>query len=83
MIVKVTRKHIKNGKRGSETSYPIALALRGMSFKDCEVNVHDWYFKDKVVELPKEARAFIKKFDDKEPVEPFSFRTVNLKKAVR
>ena len=80
MIVKVTRKHIEDGKRGSITSCPIALALKGMSFKGCEVHEEDWYFADEIAPLPKEAREFILKFDDKEPVWPFSFRTVNLKK---
>ena len=81
MIVKVTKKHIKNGKRGSSISCPIALALRGMSFKGCIVNSEDWDFKDKIASLPRNARKFIEDFDEKEPVSPFSFRTVNLKKA--
>lgn len=81
MIVKVTRKHIKNGKRGSMKSCPIALALIGMSFKDCKVDSADWCFRDNSATLPKQAQEFIDKFDDKEPVKPFSFRTVNLKKA--
>ena len=84
MIVKVTRKDIRHGEPDSTDSCPIALALRRMSFEWCQVQNSYWsYYNNRNrAPLPKKAKEFIKAFDQEKPVSPFSFRTVNLKKAV-
>ena len=80
MIVKVTRRDIKNGHLKDEKSCPIALALRRLSFKGCKVDGYDWSFGNAEAKLPKSARNFVEAFDNGKPVKPFSFRTRNLKK---
>src|SRR5271170_7675821 len=75
----VTKSHIATGKQSS-TQCPIALALIDKRYE--EVNVGElkdeayFYYEgvDYIAELSKRAIKFIDKFDNNEPVKPFSFR---------
>jgi hypothetical protein len=74
MTVKVTKRHIQNGKRGS-THCPVALAIIdlvetglfvavGMTLVDID---------NKLFVLPEEAQRFIKLFDNGEECTPIEF----------
>ena len=76
MIVKVTMKHIKNGKKHDCRYCPIGLAL-----KDAGINTMDkehWVSKGFAMWLKngvsRKFEDFSSKFDFGIPVKPFSFR---------
>ncbi len=84
MLVKVTQKHIDEGKRADCYTCPIALAILDIDPKPVNVQVKYSYVmiyiekngKYKQYELPWEAREFISKFDNGKKVEPFEFELV-------
>lgn len=77
-MVRITRKHIRNGKQASGDSCPIALALREMCKPNVKISV-DYIFKiwdDILYEFvgPNVAFEFIQQFDKKKSsVKPISF----------
>jgi hypothetical protein len=77
----VRRKHIRDGSKGSRYWCPIALALRELGYG---MNAYLAVEEEKVTlggyefALPRSARRFIVRFDDKKPVKPFTFRLVGL-----
>lgn len=84
MRVEVTRQNIEDGRPWDEHACPIALALDSMDLNSVEVMTkmaYCWDSQRGVVmeaELPKEARDFIRDFDESEDeearlLEPFSF----------
>ena len=84
MRVEVTRRNIDEGQPFDEHSCPIALALDRMDLNSVEVlgnAAYCWDSQRGVVmeaELPKEARDFIRDFDESDGeearlLEPFSF----------
>lgn len=79
MQVRVTADHIKRGKRRSESSCPIALALceklqvetqRGTSVGQMHLTVKGVRLLSKV---PKKIVQFIEAFDKGSKVKPFTF----------
>ena len=78
VTVRVTRKHIKEGKRGDALSCPIALALQDAGVSDPLVgsDQFDGYRSKRFVSgcLTRRAQTFIERFDDKKPVKPATFR---------
>ena len=81
MIIKVTKKHIKEGKCGSYRNCPIALALKSKGFTRVYVDGGDVRAHNSAgfidANLPIRAMKFIVKFDSGRPVKPFSFRIQN------
>lgn len=74
MKVKVTKKHIKKGKRGQPTGCPIALALKEQyGLKRPRVHGDQVHFPGKSCDLPDKASFFIQQFDSGEKVVPFEF----------
>ncbi len=74
MKVRVTQEHIRCGERRSPRGCPIALALRekrGLS--NVRVHLTHAFTPSHEFRLPLEAQEFIKAFDNRSPVEPFSF----------
>lgn len=84
MLIHVTSEHIKNGRKGSPSACPIALAIMKKCY-DVYVGTDylqvkkqpDRYFTN--MRFPKAVKAFIRKFDCGEEVAPFSF-TLRAKK---
>lgn len=75
MTIRVTKEDIRLGRWKSSSACPIARALK-RKFKGCYPVVEFFYIKingDRYG-LPKEAINFIRQFDDKRPVKPFSFQ---------
>ena len=87
MKIKVTQKDIDKGVRSSCYYCPIAHAFKRAvkNNNDCDSYVCTSYIvyrpddKRDRYELPKEARKFIKHFDNSRPVEPFSFELKKVK----
>lgn len=75
MKVRVLAKDIKKGEEYSETSCPIALALKRKTHKHCEVNTDHIYIDTKRYIMPDEAMDFVEHFDSGCTVRPFSFET--------
>lgn len=73
MRVKVTQKHIKNGKNGDREFCPIALALMDKGSQCVTVLHKSCYLNGHSYRLPIVAREFILKFDRDQKVEPFEF----------
>ena len=73
MKIHVTRKHIKQGKRGYISFCPIALALKGYGFKEVMVDDEMAQVDGKESWLSKRTRLFIANFDLGKPVKPFVF----------
>ena len=74
MKIRVTRKHIKQGKWKNARSCPIALALVGCGLNDVVVGSSEADIKGQCcLPLPKTARRFIERFDHGKPVKPFVF----------
>ena len=74
--IKVTKAHIKRGKRGTSDWCPIALAVRRAYFYPSVYG--SWFCHGsgagrRVVQLPDVAREFIRRFDAGEDVAPFEF----------
>ena len=79
MKLKITKKHIKEGKKKNYLSCPIAVALQERFANivrvlgtECGIGMY-WY------PLPLEAQNFIKKFDAGKKVVPFNFIIKGLK----
>jgi len=77
--VRVTREHIKMGKRVTLTMCPIALALKPLY---PEVSVDSYHIRLKrftntkpsvEVTTPRKASEFVQAFDGNLPVKPFTF----------
>jgi hypothetical protein len=75
--IDVTSDDIAKGEREQPCRCPIALALTRAHPGQWVLGEHtaDFYFDDAdgTISLPNEARDFIKRFDNGDPVEPFSF----------
>lgn len=73
-LIKVKRKHIINGRRGSCKVCPIAKALVEQ-FDTTMVNVDGEFAQVNLVssKLPRSASRFIDRFDDGKKVKPFNF----------
>jgi hypothetical protein len=77
--IRVTNRAIINGDRHSQTECPIALAMRSLfrhgewlRVRDDEVRIGDLHCYH-CIPLPKSAKIFISRFDEGNPVKPFSF----------
>lgn len=73
MKIKVTRKHIRKGKRGLSFRCPVALALKEKTKVEWMVGLRYANSRVKLFDLPPVAVDFIRDFDDGKRVEPFSF----------
>ena len=77
--IKVEKKHIQDGKRGSPAYCPIALAIEDAGYWHPVVDKEVAEFVDSEKEwtwefdLPTEARSFIMKYDAGREVRPFEF----------
>ena len=76
----MTQADIDGGDRARPSSCPIALAMRRVFGDHAEVGInHFWPYYDEWPKeavagvLPKQARRFVREFDDGRSVEPFSF----------
>lgn len=77
MIVKVTKKHIRLGKRSCVSECPIALAMKDAGFERVGVSSDHAEYGDnfeKLVYLPGKVSEFIDAFDHQREVHPISFR---------
>jgi len=77
-VINVTERDIKRAKNliGSQPSSvccPIALAVRRVFRKPYRVGLGDIIRDRDFIELPREARTFISRFDDGLPVKPIRF----------
>jgi hypothetical protein len=78
MLVHVTKKHIKKGKRKAIASCPVALALREVGYRRATVASYvlldgkdscaDRLFRPSI-----RVARLINRFDDGKQIEPFSF----------
>lgn len=91
LLVRVSRKHIKQGVRGSNCGCPIALSLNEMIqqekrdahlcvlYKFLSITPNHGPYDDKlnvVYDLPDSAVEFIKRFDGGWKVFPFEFQAI-------
>ena len=75
-VIEVTQEDIDRGVRKESCQCPIALALQRCTgylwaagpLEACRIGV-----ADSDVEFPRDAKRFIRNFDDGLPVQPFSF----------
>lgn len=75
MIVKVTKEHIEKGNLLSRHSCPVALALQDCGFRDAMVWTHKITASGlRDTKSPKSVVRFVRAFDSKKPVKPFTFR---------
>jgi hypothetical protein len=75
--VEVKQKHIKNGIPGSACRCPIALAVKDAGLEEPAVicGITFGSIENRIrVPLLKKASAFIDRFDNSQPVKPFSFQ---------
>lgn len=72
-LIEVTEEDIKNGVRSIVDSCPIALAAHRQFKSKVIVTGPTIRLGGALVALPMEARVFIRNFDDRCPVQPFSF----------
>ena len=75
--IKVTAEDIAAGKRCNHRACPVAIALRRYLFDDritVEATHMTYGEYATITRLPKRVQAFIRSFDQGEPVVPFSFR---------
>lgn len=78
MIIEVTDRDIRRGKKLSTDLCPVALAaIRSEAYKGCftlpKVTYEDILINGNIYDLPPEARAFIYSFDKGFSIEPFKF----------
>lgn len=79
--IEITKKDIACGKRRDGKTCPISLAVRRklkLAYGQVHVTTYSARFDSAEIEtrnvlLPKKAEKFISKFDNNEPVKPFSF----------
>ncbi len=84
MEIKVTQKHINNGKQGNTKTCAIALALSeefpgaDVSVSPSEIKVakeNGFSFSFTWTDIPKKIESFIYRFDkDRKKAKPFSFK---------
>lgn len=77
MKIKVTQEDIEKGERTNACRCPISRALTRMGFNNSVATHHLNIFPKgrimKTIILPKEAKEFIRKFDNYMAVKPFEF----------
>ena len=74
MRVQVTQDHIDNGCRGLMGSCPIALAVRELTGANNVLVLDCGVIADgRDSGIPREAREFVRRFDNGEKVQPFDF----------
>ena len=83
-VVKLMKKHIKNGEKYHPYKCPIALAVK----EQCKLNVIAIHLSqcmifdnksgmvNRIISLPRSVCRFINNFDKGMPVKPFNFRLV-------
>lgn len=72
--INVTKYFIRRGTRCQSTACPVALAIHRAGLRG--LSVDRWgVFKDGLADMrfPKKVSEFIERFDNGEPVKPFSF----------
>lgn len=78
MLIKVKRKHIKEGKQSNVHSCPIALAMGEMNLKNPKVfgtyARAGFFGNSRTGTLSRKVKEFIKRFDEGLVVKPFAFR---------
>lgn len=78
MKVTIKRKHIRNGQPNSPDYCPIAIALNEKFGGNAKVNEDNLLLFGLNFHLPADAQYFIKRFDNGDPVKPFSFELKTL-----
>lgn len=75
MRIYVTKDDIRNGRCCNAGKCPVARSLK-RRFKKVFVSVGPWgiMLGDNILEIPASARRFIRRFDRRETVNPFSFK---------
>ncbi len=77
MTINITKKDIYVGKQRSSFSCPIALAAQRISGdQDCTVGETSMCINNVLYQLPKQARSFIRRFDNEKSVKPFTFEVI-------
>lgn len=75
MRIRVTQRHIRQGRQGSSFWCPIAIALREAGYTCASVNDREWLYWDGrrfiVQPTPYFWAIFIRAYDDGKPVRPF------------
>lgn len=72
--INVTRAHIRDGEKGSESGCPIALALKDtLLTESVHVSVDRMTFNNLYVPTNEKDRRFIERFDKGLKVSPYSF----------
>lgn len=74
MIIRVTKRHIKLGKRFSTQNCPIALVLREQFAGYIHVGITHAMIGRKTCNFSARTMKFIRDFDFHRPVKPFNFR---------
>lgn len=83
MIIKVTEQDIKNGRKESEFTCPVALAVkRELGLKRLSRKIQVWGTSITVsdvgtIYVPDKVGTFVENFDDGARVQPFKFRMRN------
>jgi hypothetical protein len=73
--VTVTKSDISNGRHRAVQACPIALAIkRRRKSKEVYVGNYTVELRDQTYKLPHAAQVFIKRFDNEQPVRPFTFK---------
>ncbi len=73
MTIHVTQAHIDAGAREDCRECPVALAIHEATGCTCEVLPWTIYTDRGKFKLPRAVFEFIEAFDNKQPVQPFSF----------
>lgn len=74
MKIQITKKHIKQGKKGRVTLCPIALACKECGFERVRIDAETFEIDGCSGNLPPDAIGFVDDFDDGKPVKPFTFK---------
>lgn len=77
MIIKVTKKDIKEGRPLTHTQCPIALAIKRQCGQGVLVHNNKTYVGLVIHKNTRAMRNFIADFDNSRQVKPFSFRMKN------
>jgi len=81
MKITVTQEDINLGKRRDGWHCPIALACQRIYQKSFMIDFRSAYNNKemtfKVFDLPQEAQEFVKRFDNRDEVQPFTFETID------
>jgi hypothetical protein len=80
--ITVTQEHIENGEACSSDSCPLALALKEAGFKNAFVGGGYIFFDsrdpDRYIAMRWDIYDFVRDFDTKKPVRPFTFELKNI-----